>query len=404
MSNDTYANCFAFAVLLGVLTGCASDLPPTEPVVEAAQQQEPSQAPVSDAEALAFAESVPETVRSGSDAEINALFDWDALLARAVKGVDAHPRLQKQFIEGSKVSLNNGAVAASLRLAIENGGSYSLLRTFRKGSKQRALFRLLDPSTGLNYHDVLLGKDENGTVRILDMYVYLSGEPMSRSMRRMYLNAVSAEPSGLLSRLTGADNEFVKHNREFLKLIQSVHAGEYEEALNIYFGLPEQFRTDKIVMLMYIRAAQNLGDETYARALDDFRQQHAGDRSVDLISIDAWILKGQYAEAFEGLDRLDEGLGRDPYLDIVRANVHLQSGNYDLARSFAEAAITEDATLLDGYWALVSVSLADRDFAATAKWLTAIQEEFGIEFEDLREVPEYSEFVKSDEFEQWSQQ
>ena len=50
------------------------------------------------------------------------------------------------------------------------------------------------------------------------------------------------------------------------------------------------------------------------------------------------------------------------------------------------------------HWFLVNRSLKQKHFKATVALLTKIQTEFGIELDDLSNLPAYSEFVQSLEY------
>ena len=55
-----------------------------------------------------------------------------------------------------------------------------------------------------------------------------------------------------------------------------------------------------------------------------FSQAHPNDAMIDLISVDAYILRKAYDKALEAIDRVDKAIGRDPYLKVLRGNVLLR--------------------------------------------------------------------------------
>ena len=111
----------------------------------------------------------------------------------------------------------------------------------------------------------------------------------------------------------------------------------------------------------------------------------------------------EYDRALAAVDRLEKAVGGDPYLDVIRAGIHLAQGDAGAARRLARQAVDGDGTLPDGYWALVNVSLADKRFDETARLLDLLREQFQLEFGDLTQIPEYAEFVQSPEYRQWAQ-
>ena len=82
------------------------------------------------------------------------------------------------------------------------------------------------------------------------------------------------------------------------------------------------------------------------------------------------------------IDRLDQSLGGDAYLDVLRTTMYIEKGDLDAAHRSALRATTREPSLPDGQWALVNVSLAKKDFAETVRVLTHIRDELHIEIAD----------------------
>ena len=53
--------------------------------------------------------------------------------------------------------------------------------------------------------------------------------------------------------------------------------------------------------------------------LEDFRKYYSQDPCLDLLLIDYYTLKKDYAQAIPCVDRLDKSVGGDPYLNVLRA-------------------------------------------------------------------------------------
>ena len=156
-------------------------------------------------------------------------------------------------------------------------------------------------------------------------------------------------------------------------------------------------------MLLRIQAASSVGnDTTYLEAIEDFRKFYPKDPCVALISIDRHIMKNNYDEAINSIEQLQQSVGADPYLLFLKGNVHYLKGDQQSARSLMGEAIQAEPTLQDPYWGLVTVSLSEKDFDETNRLLDQLEEKFQIEFDDLTQIPEYSEYVQSPQYQQWS--
>ena len=100
-------------------------------------------------------------------------------------------------------------------------------------------------------------------------------------------------------------------------------------------------------------------------------------------------------------NRIDKFIGGDPYLHVLRANCHFLNDEPAKAREFIQKALAAEPTLIDAYWMVVHFALTDQDHDETLRLLNEIDEKFELVFEDLTQVPEYAEFVKSPQYREW---
>ena len=154
-------------------------------------------------------------------------------------------------------------------------------------------------------------------------------------------------------------------------------------------------------MLIAIFASSKISEEKYIAAIDRFRAAHPDEACIDLIAIDSYVVKKDYQSALQAVEQLDKAVGGDPYLRMMRANIYFAANQLQDAEREALKAIAEDAGLVDAWLIRVNVSMKQRDFARTAELLTKIQQDLNVELADLTTIPEYAEFVKSDEYQKW---
>jgi predicted Zn-dependent protease len=220
-------------------------------------------------------------------------------------------------------------------------------------------------------------------------------------MRRMFFFAIAQDP-GTLQRLTGKKNPFIEHIEDYKQMLEKVRAGDGRGAEELYQRLPEETKKQKSVMLAHVFASSKLGDDAYVKAIDEMRHLFPHDGGVDLMSIDAFSLKQKWPQALAAIDRVDGAVGGDPYLDVFRSNIHLRAGHLDQARDCAARAAGREPTLPQAFWAQVNVSLAQADYAETARVLAHLRDVLHVELPDLTQVPEYQGFVASPEYEEFA--
>jgi tetratricopeptide (TPR) repeat protein len=361
--------------------------------------------PITAEEATKWAADLQRAVRVQDIDTFNRLVDWDAFVAKATALPGNSPQLKEfraNFARGLKSATVNprSGFGRAVMGAVEVSGDYKALRIHNEGGQVRVLFRLVSSNGALNYHDWVLGRSANGKAVAVDCHVFLIGELYSQNLRRSFLPLAHKSGGASVEKLSGPEKDFVEHFREFAQMGQFVRERNWRQALNTYKELPASVQESKPAMTMRLLATQSVSDAEYLATIDDFRKRYPNDAMIDLISVDAYILRKAYDKALEAIDRVDKAIGRDPYLKVLRGNVLLREKKLDAARDMVQNAIVQDPNLLRGYYSLIDISLARRDYADTVKWLKKA-ESLGVTFGDLTAVPAFAEFVKSAEYKNW---
>jgi hypothetical protein len=157
-------------------------------------------------------------------------------------------------------------------------------------------------------------------------------------------------------------------------------------------------------LVLRLRAAKQRGDEARVEAiLDEVERLPAVDPARGSLLLDRLVARARFAEAHDALTRLDESVGGDPYLWALRASLFFFEKKTDLAKAELMRAIAAQPSLEEGYLGLIGISLKERSFKDTARWLIELQEKTGGMIESIAEVPEYAEFVRSPEFAAWEE-
>ncbi len=152
--------------------------------VKDAPADEPSAAPLTDAECRAFARKLARAVNAGDTNVFDQLVDYDALCKKATEGVNTTDELKAGFRQGVMSGRKKrGGEEFVLEFRKKPGGSYTLLRIHEKEGRKRALFRLIGPdSGGFNYHDYILSRRSDGSVRAIDFYAASLGGTLSENL------------------------------------------------------------------------------------------------------------------------------------------------------------------------------------------------------------------------------
>lgn len=353
-------------------------------------------AQASDEACLEVAKKIERSIAGDQGKWLDQNFDLEGLMARTLRDAPGEAALKKGFEQGLKSKFNPGAATAQ---AMTEAGSYTFLRLRTVNGKKLALFRLLMDGP-FNYHEYLLEVSPSGAVRPVDFYVYLSGEYMSETLRRMYLGAVAGEP-GVVGKLVGNDNEYAKNIPKLGQMSQLVKQGKADQAMKLWKTLPDVFKSDKYALILRLQAASQISPKESSDALEALKKACPGDPSIPALSLDPLFLAKKYDDVITAVDEVDKAVGGDPFLHTFRASVYLEKGDFDQARASAKRAVEQEATLDAGYWAMVTISLRAKSFKETVEWLNTMEKKLGTQFGDLTTIETYAEFVKSPEYGAW---
>jgi hypothetical protein len=202
-----------------------------------------------------FLTGIEQSVAEGNPKVLDDALDVGALLDKVVDGVPAPAKFRDAFLQGARsrgVDLGSRVVTA-----VQRDGSFRLLRVRKVAGKPRALFRLLSGET-VNYFDLYLDLPAEGPPRIKDVYLFMAGETLSASMRRVYIAASAEANRGLLDMLKGSEREFLEHAGKVKEMADLHRAGEYGKALEVYARMPPSIRKNKSVMLLRVGASYRL--------------------------------------------------------------------------------------------------------------------------------------------------
>ena len=174
-----------------------------------------------------------------------------------------------------------------------------------------------------------------------------------------------------------------------------------KDALAVLRQLLPGTRKQKLVLMMFVRASQHADEEEYAAVLENFQRLFPDDPSMELLSIDAFALRRDFPGAMKAVNRLDQSVGGDPYLEIFRADLRVAQDDLKGAQHFARRAIEREPSLVQGYRTLLGYSLQAREYNDALARLIEIDRKFHLPVKDLSQDPEYAGFVESPAYTKW---
>lgn len=389
------------AVLCGslvlVASGCSSSTPQAQ-----LDYQGPTYQNASPAEAEAFADEFHHAIHATDMAACALLFDIDEVLAQVTADVDVPAEFRTGFLNAARNSIQSAGLLAQLVQSVTDGASYELLRVYEKEGEQHAVFRMLLDEGGVNYHDFRIVKTRAGMVAAVDARIAATGENITRTLRRSYLSAARAINRSAFDRLAGADADAADASDLLVKMAQEFQAGNLQHVVAAFEAAPESVRRDKSLLLMYCQAALQMENDAISmRALETFRRHHPNDAAVEFLSLDWLTAKERYDDALKALDRINESVGGDSYLEAMRARLLFTKGDTGKALQVAEVAMDDCPDLIQLYWTALELNLRAEKWTRVTELLQDLDQRFAVDFEDLRTVPEYARYAATPEHQRW---
>jgi len=359
--------------------------------------------PVKEDEARQVAQTVTDAFNALDGAPIDAVLDLETLFGEAIHQVQLSDAERRNFMSGAVNGVRTtNNIPARWITALGDKGRVRLLRIRQVDGHQRAQLRML-VGDGLNYLDLLIVRTPAGTIRVVDYQDMATGEFLSRSIASVAIPALAGITRTSLERLVqGSGNDYLESVGKVPELRKLMDEGKHQEAMERWRKLPENFRTTRAGATMRMLIAQELGEAEHLASLQEIERLFPNDPALSLVQVDANRLAKRYPQAQQAINRVDDIVGGDPYLDSLRASVFLEAGDLTAAQAAAARACEREPELIDSWWTRVSISLTADTHALTGQLLDEIKTRFGTEFQDdLAAVAEYARFGKSPEYPLW---
>lgn len=295
--------------------------------------------PPTEEEARQYGLRLEAAVNARDAAAFDALLPLADVVRRAVRDLTDKP------LPPDVAAKVRAPITDDLLGGVGRGGSFKLLRVRRVGDRFQPLFRLVTPEGGVNYFDVALVRATDGTAALDDVTPMTQGESFGRTCRRLVLTHAAGER--LRDQFQdGPERLLVDHADEVVAFAAHVRKREGKAAMDLYRRWPAELQRDRHLQLNAVFAAAELDDdEAYVRQIEDFRRDHPGDPSADLVALDAYVIKGQFDPAVKAIDALRAAVGGDPYLDATRGMVLAAAGRLKEAKAAVAQAARAEPTL-----------------------------------------------------------
>ena len=347
-------------------------------------------------EAAALGRALEQAVQHNNAAEFAKRLDLAAMVEHGM------PENMRGTAQAKDVTLGILSTLSGNLLNNLSAGDYRFLSVEETPEGATAHMRLIPPDGSLNYHRLTIGRNAGQKPVAVDVYVYVTGEPLSHTLGRMV---------GQLSGGSEADSLAVAQGMQ--RASAALQAGKPAGAEAILSALPPRWQKQKSIMQMRIVAANGVAAQklqagkpignAYRRAVEAFQTTFPKADNLPLLLMDYHFLKQDYPKTAKAVDQLDQQVGGDPYLNLFRANIAIGQNDAEAARGFVETlikALPDKAT--EGYGILLDQAIEAQNHAETTRVLKALEAETPVRFPiDFNKAKPFADYMASPEYEKW---
>ncbi|MEZ4403048.1 MAG: hypothetical protein R3B06_23700 [Kofleriaceae bacterium] len=362
-----------------VVGGCRkADVPSPDPL-----------RPITAAQAEDIAQRFIAAAQPCDPVKLRALVDVEQLARRALVVSTLSGDAKHDVLRGMRERLDGGG---GLCEGFAPETAWELLRVREVDGHLRPVLRGRAQG-GINYFELIASPSRrDGAVRLVDYYIFLSGERLSETLGHLVDQAGAVAGVG------------VEANMEQLNAAK--RSGDYAEVRRRIAALPPTLRFGKAFRLMDIGAAVALDAPDLVATLDSFARAFPGDPASDFVMIDAYFARKQVQALLEAIDRLDQRVGGDPFLDQLRIGALMLEptpAHVEAATAAARRLIAARPDQQESWMNLASVQLTGQDYDGVVATLDHLTTGFGMRFdrEAMAGAPLYQGFLASPQFAAW---
>jgi hypothetical protein len=395
--------CFSFVLALLVLVGCSKSEPkPSASVGTAAQRPEFNAISDIPAELRSDLESLAKQFESdcldGNTNAIRGILDLSAITDTVFDGVQANEAKLGKLKSGFKDGLLKSAGQLAAMWAHE-GAKYKGVVLF-KGSPA-ARFRFTSDESGIAIVDLVLRKNAQGRVRIVNVYNHTMGYDMVEQSRQLIAPMLADLDQSLLKRLINKPNVSQDDIKRFGELANLTARRDFAGVVSAYNGLSPTMKDSLPATGMYLNALQSLGDDNnYKQALKE-----AGARfksaSFQFMLVDAYFLDKEYDKAIECIDNFMLAVEKDAALLTLKSMMIHAKGDTKGAQTVLREAFKLEPDCTFAHSKGLDVLLAAKDFAGVRDSMIFLEEKGGLSFKGAMDDPLWDDFKKAPESKQW---
>lgn len=283
--------------------------------------------PVTDSEAEKLSAMLELSINDGDPEMLNHLIYFPEFIKRTestsniMDNMDSLTKIAKGF---GLFNIGNGI------LEFAKNGNFKLVRGFKKNEEFHLLFRVFGDG-GLNYEDITLIKVKD-SLRAADIFSYQLGESYAKQFS--YLIEDMKIPDAHTS-MTSRE----KYEALFEKALSTKN---YSAARSAFEKFDEHTQNDPHLALQYMFACEHLNEKLFRKSADRYIALFPDEPTPYLLLMPIDPDSRDREDCAWAIDKIDTLLQIDPFLNYLRGNLLMKTGNTAAGLHFFELVFEYD--------------------------------------------------------------
>ena len=304
------------------------------------------------------------------------------------------------FVKGFMERIDN--TSYSKGLLITTTVQQSTFKYLGLNKNKEPVIRISFVEGGTEYIKLITRPNSKGVLLVNDFSMATSGNLASVQIANTTKLLLTPSES-VLKKLLGVkqiDDKLVANFQEVGKLRAQ---GKNKEAYDLILSFPEKLRDRKEIILLSIGLATFFDDNLYRRDLSNLDRLYSDDPKLAFMLVDHHFYEENWPKAIAAIELAKKEWADDGALNTMLASVFYQGEDFASAIKASEYAIEIEPDYEDAYWIAFTVYNAAGEFEKMIRLLEILEGQFSYEFDanSFIEDPEYTGFVKSNEFKVW---
>ena len=189
------------------------------------------------AEARTVAKKLQAAVEANDTEMALQVIDFDNLIRHGLPNHLNGTQQEKQIVAGARSNFDE-AILRGL-----SASDYQFLNASETPDGAQSIMRLIPPNGGINYHRLVLGRNVHNEPCVVDIFVYMSGEPLSHTFGRLISQSMpDTKPTNAKT---------MQALKQFQDMTAALQKGNPAHALAIYDSMPPKWQQQKTIMQSY---------------------------------------------------------------------------------------------------------------------------------------------------------